>query len=115
MAKYIKVIDAVDKFLDTNSREFDTDQIVYLLNRIDGIEIVQHEILDEKQKEKIAKALTDRPKGKWLADNNFDYETRFKCSVCGESECVPTTGFAECVPIWDFCPNCGADMRGGTK
>ena len=28
----------------------------------------------------------------------------FKCSVCGDNHGV----------MWDFCPNCGADMRGGT-
>ena len=50
-------------------------------------------------------------KGRWLPDNNFAYEMRFVCSVCKESEVVPTIGFTKYKPIWDFCPNCGADMR----
>jgi hypothetical protein len=47
-----------------------------------------------------------------LPDNNCAYEMRFVCSVCKESEVVPTIGFTKYKPIWDFCPNCGADMRG---
>ena len=50
-------------------------------------------------------------KGKWLPDNNSVYEMRFVCSECNESQVVPTTGFTKYKPIWDFCPNCGADMR----
>jgi hypothetical protein len=53
-----------------------------------------------------------RMKGRWLPDNNCAYEMRFVCSVCKESEVVPTIGFTKYKPIWDFCPNCGADMRG---
>ena len=53
-----------------------------------------------------------RMKGRWLPDNNFAYEMRFVCSVCKESEVVPTIGFKKYKPIWNFCPNCGADMRG---
>jgi hypothetical protein len=56
-----------------------------------------------------------RMKGRWLPDNNFAYEMRFVCSVCNESEVVPTIGFTKYKPIWDFCPNCGADMRGETE
>ena len=51
-------------------------------------------------------------KGEWLPDNNNAYEMRFVCSCCKESEVVPTIGFTKYRPLWDFCPNCGADMRG---
>ena len=51
-------------------------------------------------------------KGEWLPDNNSAYEMRFVCSCCKESEVVPTIGFTKYKPLWDFCPNCGADMRG---
>ena len=57
------------------------------------------------------KAEAQRKKGKWLPDNNSLYEMRFVCSECHESEVVPTIGFTKYKPIWDFCPNCGADMR----
>ena len=54
----------------------------------------------------------ERKKGEWLPDNNNAYEMRFVCSCCKESEVVPTIGFTKYRPLWDFCPNCGADMRG---
>ena len=64
-------------------------------------------------KERLAQQPTIKPrKGKWLPDNNSVYEMRFVCSECNESQVVPTTGFTKYKPIWNFCPNCGADMRG---
>jgi len=57
-----------------------------------------------------APTIEPRKKGKWLPDNNSLYEMRFVCSECHESEVVPTIGFTKYKPIWDFCPNCGAEM-----
>jgi len=59
-----------------------------------------------------APTIEPRKKGKWLPDNNNPYEIRFVCSECKTSEVVPTIGFTKYKPIWDFCPNCGADMEG---
>ena len=42
----------------------------------------------------------ERKTGKWIDKNNegvWNY-----CSVCGE----------QAIDLYDFCPNCGADMRG---
>ena len=49
------------------------------------------------------KALEDRPQGEWITD----YESQFfnpgrKCSLCGK-----IVEFSE-----NYCPNCGAYMRG---
>jgi rubrerythrin len=66
----------------------------------------------KEQLENLPPVQPKRMKGRWLPDNNFAYEMRFVCSVCKESEVVPTIGFTKYKPIWDFCPNCGADMRG---
>ena len=58
----------------------------------------------------------ERPKGEWIKDcedcdciNCYESGARFtrkdcsgRCSVCGEYECCTD----------NFCPNCGADMRG---
>lgn len=53
-----------------------------------------------------------RMKGKWIgtefdgyADGNPVYY-EWKCSVCG---CV----VEDEEPTWNYCPNCGTDMRGG--
>lgn len=48
----------------------------------------------------------------WILDSNSTYEMRFICSNCKRSEIVPTIGFVECKPLWNFCPFCGSDMRG---
>ena len=54
----------------------------------------------------------ERKKGHWIEiikDERFGDEwdeiAVYKCSVC-ESE------FVECMGTYNFCPNCGADMRG---
>lgn len=59
--------------------------------------------------EEIIKAIptADRPQGRNLSE---EYPSLFECSVCGAS-CFDT------IP-WDcdinYCPNCGARMKGGT-
>jgi len=56
-------------------------------------------------------AQPERKTGRWIPDNTDYYRTKFICSACGESEEVPTMGFGY-APMWGYCPNCGADMRG---
>ena len=46
----------------------------------------------------------DRPKGEWL-ETFYDYE----CSNCHIIRAKGRTG------KYDFCPGCGADMRGGKE
>ena len=50
-----------------------------------------------------------RPRGRWVPNYIYHYEDRFVCTACGRSYKVDTRMGK---PIWDFCPNCGADMRG---
>ena len=42
--------------------------------------------------------------GEWI-DKGEDYMIRWTCSNCGRRD----------THIYNFCPNCGADMRGGTE
>ena len=56
----------------------------------------------------------ERKPGRWIPDNTDYYRTKFICSVCGESEEVPTTGFGYGT-MWGYCPNCGAKMEGGAE
>ena len=58
------------------------------------------------------KALEERPQGEWIVDEDDDILKPLKCSNCGE--------VAECLDggsqfLSNFCPNCGADMRGGAE
>lgn len=53
----------------------------------------------------IANGVTVRKKGKWKETGNRDWDGAelMRCSVCG---CVTKGDYM------NFCPNCGADMRG---
>lgn len=45
--------------------------------------------------------------GKWMfVGNTHDIEPIWKCSECGENE------FGSKSKLTNFCPNCGADMKG---
>jgi hypothetical protein len=51
----------------------------------------------------------NRPKGKWI-----DIDIYYRMATC--SHCHKVTMFekwGEHIKPYDFCPNCGADMRGG--
>jgi len=63
-------------------------------------------------REEIKKSpLTEDPhKGEWIVKEMFDGDIAYGCSECGEIFCLidgtPTDN------LYNFCPNCGADMRG---
>lgn len=65
-------------------------------------------LYDEAYEEAISlaiKALEERPKGKWIETDRFDEiaDYMLKCPKCNE-DTLSSHG--------NFCPNCGADMRG---
>ena len=54
------------------------------------------------------KRLPSRPKGKWIDGGRYSIHI---CSICKEeAECLQAGGGVEFLS--DFCPYCGADMRG---
>ena len=54
----------------------------------------------------------ERPHGEWIPKDVHNCWTRFECSVCGYYH-QPVHDFGESKPDYNFCPNCGADMREG--
>lgn len=60
-------------------------------------------------------AQPDRKRGKWIIKYNPGTEWyRITCSECGEdvTSTAPCIGFFPNAKVtWDYCPNCGADMR----
>lgn len=46
----------------------------------------------------------ERPQGEWIKED----EVHSKCSLCGFK-------YADYRILFDFCPYCGADMRGGKE
>lgn len=78
--------------------------------KVDKDELVKALSYDRKQYEKgyaDAKAELERKKGKWIfhIDDLFPEESTQECSVCHEEESIK-------IQNDNFCPNCGADMRG---
>ena len=51
-------------------------------------------------------------KGHWIEEDMFDGDVAYRCSACNELFCI-----IEGTPKdneYNFCPNCGAEMRGDT-
>lgn len=60
----------------------------------------------ERTVDKLNKALAERKRGKWvLYDKGFGF-THY-CSLCN------FTIKEQWIDFYNFCPNCGADLRGG--
>ena len=59
--------------------------------------------------------VVEQKKGKWIIkDNPGTGWYRVTCSECGEdvTSMIPVIGFfPNAKPTWNFCPDCGADMR----
>lgn len=55
-------------------------------------------------------AQPERKVGEWM-QVTYNDKPRFECSSCGCLEEVPTFRFGG-VPMWGYCPNCGAKMEG---
>ncbi len=81
-----------------------------LIKRSDAIKSLDNawingtSLLDANEAVKQLKDLpsADRPQGEWI-DRSGGIEGAWNyCSVCGE----------QAIDLYDFCPNCGADMRG---
>ena len=58
---------------------------------------------------KHAPTIEERKKGKWLVEP-YDVENDIWVHRCGE--CMKVTMLGSKKPRFDYCPNCGADMRG---
>jgi hypothetical protein len=115
-AEMHEVIESAIKFLEQTNTTSDTISRMVV---IDAVHKNYDTILDFKSNgrtvadsfEDIINALPsaepERKKGKWIPHEDEDGEHYGdKCSVCGEWYVMPC-GKA------NFCPNCGADMRGG--
>lgn len=46
--------------------------------------------------------------GRWIEKDKYDFGTFYDCSICGNR--ILDNGHS-----WNYCPNCGAKMDGGTN
>ena len=51
-----------------------------------------------------------RPTGKWIEKEDYNLDTYYECSECGEDYCIEGD-----ILIHKYCPNCGARMEAETK
>ena len=49
----------------------------------------------------------ERPHGKWLSTKYYNW----KCSECGKNPTIGMGYVQNHTELFNFCPNCGADMR----
>ena len=54
------------------------------------------------------RTIESRPKGEWIEGGRYSNHV---CSICGE-EAEDLQACGGCELLSDFCPHCGADMRG---
>lgn len=47
-----------------------------------------------------------RPTGKWIEKEDYNLDTYYECSECGEDYCIEGD-----ILIHKYCPNCGARME----
>ena len=76
----------------------------------DMLESAQLEERTEKRTETHACDLIRRKTGVWLAYTSVPGYMFCKCAACGADILVPYTGRNK--PIFNYCPNCGAKMKG---
>ena len=100
--------DIVDEIKSLQTYKLSEGDDMDLVSRDDVAEILINHIEAKRKSE------PQRMRGKWVgtefdgyADGNPVYY-EWKCSACG---CV----VEDEEPTWNYCPNCGADMRGGQE
>ena len=88
--------------------------VLKLLSTIPPEEAMTKALLIQGVKQMDA-AQPERKRGKWIIkDNPGTGWYRVTCSECGEdvTSTAPCIGFYPNAKVtWDYCPNCGADMR----
>lgn len=106
---------------DCISRQAAIDVLTESLNKIPMINNTTNEMIRRDERitciHEIIRLPSAEPKtGKWIIqDNPKTGWYKVECSECDEdvTSNIPMIGFfPHCKPLWDFCPHCGADMRG---
>ena len=66
--------------------------------------LIENEVIN-----KLPSIQPERKKGKWIYDNGLK---QFFCDQCGEPSLTYDDIYIYSMDFTNFCPNCGADMRG---
>ena len=88
-----------------------------MLKAIDNAPAVDTYTIEDIQKVRedsliLGAKLAQRPQGEWIFEKaNEEHTDGYICSNCKRSFHTKVPYFSE----FNFCPNCGADMRGGAE
>ena len=114
-----------NKICDCCGTDYRTDEeVVRIIDNAPTVEIPENEVncvltmfgkcsynetgcSDCEIKDKIRKALNERPQGEWKFIQGATTQGSLKCPFCDYRDYHNTNS--------NFCPNCGADMRGEKK
>ena len=91
------------------SRYIDADELIFIgLDNPDDdhlFEFVPKEFIDNAPTADVVEVV----RGEWIEDIAYYDDDGCPCIVTRCSNC------GEAYPTYNYCPNCGADMRGGTE
>lgn len=88
------------------------------LSRIEQRYIINgDESYDEARKEALHMAIEalERKRGEWRYGENDIGLDGYWCTVCGEFVLWDYKGTIDFIHRYNYCPNCGADMRGDAE
>lgn len=80
---------------------------------IDNIPTVEYPFYKEAYQTGFEEGKNERPKGEWIF-NQYDGNANIGNWHCSECRHIEIGGYNQ-KPNANFCPNCGADMRGEKK
>lgn len=107
LKKVIETYRPVKCFTDKDTGK--NRMVDYCLSEIDNAPTVLHDNYCMGYQDGVRKVLSERPQGEWY----FSCEKGWECNQCHEVvKDMPT-----CMrkAIYNFCPNCGADMKKGEE
>ena len=118
----IKACMGMSRYTGIDEAPYDYAESV--LTQLPSVTVRQTEILDRRIDDKtvVFKTLdgketeyVERQTGEWIEDTETyagDHLSNYKCSLCGKIAGSWVQGLTQ-DKLFKFCPNCGADMRGG--
>lgn len=80
------------------------------MTREEALQIIYDHCQHCDETEKALEILKEN-KGEWIEKEVFDGDVAYECSECGELFCLISGTPAD--NLYNFCPNCGAKMKGG--
>lgn len=92
----MRLIDADNLLKALKNEKIETNEIIGKTRKLERMLCIQY-INTEP-------TVNARPQGEWITVPEYNFDD--KCSACGELNSWKRT---------NFCPNCGADMRGKEK